>query len=42
MDGKWSRNSFLLGSSYVANPGAVGAVAYFYYLPTNNLQAAGC
>jgi hypothetical protein len=40
MDGKWSGNSFLLGSSpLLANYG--GWVALFYYLPINNLQV-GC
>jgi hypothetical protein len=40
MDGKWSGNSFLFGSSpLLANYG--GWVALFYYLPINNLQA-GC
>jgi hypothetical protein len=37
MNGKWSGNSFLLGSSCMA----VSSVLFFYYLPTNNPQT-GC
>jgi len=35
MDGKWSENSFLLGSCSLANHGGY-LTRLFYYLPTNN------
>jgi hypothetical protein len=38
MNGKWSGNSFLLGSSSLANHG--GQLSwFFFYLPTENPQA---
>jgi hypothetical protein len=39
MDGKWSGNSFLLGSSYLANHGGLAQLLLFSYLLTNNPQA---
>jgi hypothetical protein len=41
MNDKWSRISFLLGSTSLANHGGkVSSVAFFNYLPTNNPQAS--
>jgi hypothetical protein len=37
MNGKWSGNSFQLGSSCLANRGGY-LNAFFYYLPNNNPQ----
>jgi hypothetical protein len=38
MDGKWSGNSFLLGSSSLANHGGYLSCFLFFYLLTNNPQ----
>jgi hypothetical protein len=38
MDGKWSGNSFLLGSSSLANHGGYLSCFLFFYLPANNPQ----
>jgi hypothetical protein len=39
MDGKWSGNSFLLGSSSLANHDSLAHLLLFYNLPTNNQQS---
>jgi hypothetical protein len=36
MDGKWSGNNFLLGSSSLANHGGLAQLLFFFLLPTHN------
>jgi len=37
MNGKWSRNSFLLSSSSLANPWLTQLRCFVYYLPTKQV-----